>query len=56
MGHGTVEMPCIDFVAIMASYNWEPYVALMPVTAIQGDFAAGDTSVDTGGEFKKWAK
>ena len=24
----------------------------MPVTAMQGDFAAGDTGVDTGGEFK----
>jgi hypothetical protein len=25
--------------------NWEPYLALMPVTAKEGDLAAGDTSV-----------
>jgi hypothetical protein len=41
-------MPCIDFVAITASYNWEPYLALMPVTAMQGDLAVDDTSVGLG--------
>ena len=41
-------MPCIDFVAITAAYNWEPYLALMPVTATEGDLAAGDTSVGFG--------
>ena len=48
MWHGTVNMPCIDFAAITASQNWEPYLALMPVTATQDDFAAGDTSVGLG--------
>src|SRR6266851_4086701 len=41
-------MPCIDFVAITTAYNWEPYLALMPVTATEGDLAAGDTSVGFG--------
>jgi hypothetical protein len=40
----------IDFVAITAAYNWEPYLALMPVIVTAGQFAAGDTSVDTVGE------
>jgi len=48
MWHGTVDKPCIDFVAIMAAYNWEPYVALMPVTATEGEFAVGDMSVGLG--------
>src|SRR5215831_8675064 len=48
MWHGTVDMPCIDFVAITAAYNWEPYLALMPVTATEGGLAAGDTSVGSG--------
>jgi len=51
MWHGAVDIRCIDFVAITASENREPYLALMPVTAMPGDFAVGDTSVDTGGEF-----
>src|SRR5262245_48269315 len=38
-------MSCIDFVAITAAYNWEPSLALMPVTATEGDLAAGDTGV-----------
>ena len=46
------ETPCIDFVAITAASNREPYLALMPVTATKDDLAVGDTSVDTGGEFK----
>jgi hypothetical protein len=42
------EIPCIDFAALTAAYNREPYFALMPVTAMQGDLAAGDTSVALG--------
>ena len=42
MWHGTVDMPCIDFVAITSSQNWEPYVAPIPVTVMQGDFAVDD--------------
>jgi hypothetical protein len=53
MWHDTMDMPHVDFVAITAAYNWEPYLALMPVTATEGDLAAGDMSVDTGGEFLK---
>jgi len=41
-------MPCIDFVALTAAYNWEPYLTLMPVTTTKGDLAAGDTSVGFG--------
>jgi hypothetical protein len=41
-------MACIDFVAITAAYNREPYLALMSVTATDGDLAAGDTSVGLG--------
>src|SRR5262245_58989402 len=48
MWHGTVDMPRVDFVAITAAYNWEPYVALMPVRATEGDLAVGDTSVGSG--------
>jgi hypothetical protein len=33
MWHDVVAMLCIDFAALMASYNCEPYLALMPVTA-----------------------
>jgi len=29
-------MPHIDFMVITAAYNWEPYLALMPVTATAG--------------------
>jgi hypothetical protein len=47
-----VDIPCIDFMAIMAADNWELSLALMLVTATEGNLAAGDTSVDTGGEFK----
>src|SRR5262245_20499075 len=36
-----VAMPCIDVVAMTAAYNWDPSVALMPVTATAGDVAAG---------------
>jgi hypothetical protein len=43
-------MPGIDFVAITAAYNWEPYLALRPVIATEGDLAAGDRSVDSAGE------
>ena len=43
------EILCIDFVAITAAYNGEPYLALVPVIVTAGQFAAGDTSVDTGG-------
>jgi hypothetical protein len=25
-------LPCIDFVAMITAYNWDPSVALMPVT------------------------
>src|SRR5215510_10089017 len=48
MWHGTVDMPCIDFVAITAAYNWEPYLALMLGTAAKGDLAVRDTSVGLG--------
>jgi hypothetical protein len=41
-------MPGIDFVAITAAYNWEPYLALRPVIATEGDLAAGDRSVGLG--------
>jgi hypothetical protein len=41
-------MPCLDFVAITAAYNREPYLALMPVTATAGQFAAGNMSVGLG--------
>src|SRR5712691_6040194 len=56
MWHGTVNMPCIDFAAITASQNWEPYLALMPVTATQDDFAAGDTSVGLGPSWRGAAR
>jgi|SoiMetStandDraft_2_1073263.scaffolds.fasta_scaffold74035_1 hypothetical protein len=48
MWHDTMDMPHVDFVAITAAYNWEPYLALMPVTATEGDLAAGDMSVGAG--------
>ena len=48
MWHGAVDIRCIDFVAITASENWELYLALMPVTAMSGNFAVGDTSVGFG--------
>ena len=51
MWHGAVDIRCVDFMVIVAAYNWEPYVARMPVTATDGDLAVGDTRVDTGGEF-----
>jgi hypothetical protein len=51
--HGAVDIRCIAFVAITASENWESSVALLTVTAMSGDFAVGDTRVDTGGEFTK---
>jgi len=41
-------MPCIDCVAITAAGNREPYLALMRGTAMEGDLAAGDTSVGFG--------
>src|SRR5262245_19559220 len=53
MWHGTVDMPCIVFVAITAAYNWESYLALMPVTATEGGLAAGDTSVGSGPSSRK---
>jgi hypothetical protein len=34
--------------ALTAAYNWEPYLALMLVTATAVQFAAGDTSVGFG--------
>jgi hypothetical protein len=48
MWYGTVDMPRVDFVALTAAYNWEPYLALMLVIATEGDLAAGDTSVGLG--------
>ncbi len=33
MWHDVVARLCIDFAALTAAYNWEPYLALMPVTA-----------------------
>ena len=48
MWHGTVDMPCIDFVAITATYNREPSLALMLVTAMKDDLAVDDTSVGLG--------
>ena len=53
MWHGTVDKPGIDFVAITAAYNRQPYLAPMLVTITKDDLAVDDTSVDTGGEFKK---
>jgi hypothetical protein len=50
MWHSAVDIRCIDFVAITAAYNWEPYLALMLGTAMAIQFAAGDTSVDSAGE------
>ena len=41
-------MAHIDFMALMAAENWEPYLALMLATATAGQFAAGDTSVGFG--------
>src|SRR5262245_36000791 len=41
-------MPRIDFMAITATYNGEPYLTLMPVTATAGQFAAGNMSVGLG--------
>jgi len=38
-------MPCIDFMTLAVSQNGEPYLALMPVTATAGQFAAGNMSV-----------
>jgi hypothetical protein len=35
----------IDFMVFTAAYNREPYLALVLVTATQGDLAADDTSV-----------
>ena len=43
--HGVADMPCIDFMAITAAYNGEPYLTLRPVIAMQDDFAAGARSV-----------
>jgi len=48
MWHSAVDIRCIDFVAITAAYNWEPYLALMLGTAMAIQFAAGDTSVGFG--------
>ena len=31
-----VEIPCIDFSAVTVSYNWEPYLARMPVIVTEG--------------------
>jgi hypothetical protein len=42
------DIPCVDFMAIMTAGNWEPYLALILVTATGGDFAVGDTSVGLG--------
>jgi hypothetical protein len=41
-------MLCVDFVALTAAYNWEPYLARLPVTATQDDLAADDMSVGLG--------
>ena len=41
-------MPHIDFMALTAADNREPYLALVLVTATQGDLAADDTSVGLG--------
>ena len=46
--HGLMEKPYIDFMAITAVENWEPYLAHMRVTATEGELAAGDTSVGLG--------
>ena len=44
----SVGMTSIDFIVITAACNWGPYLALMLVTAIRGDFAADDRSVGLG--------
>jgi len=41
-------MPHIDFMALTVAYNREPYLALVLVTATQGDLAVADTSVGFG--------
>ena len=41
-------MRCIDFMALTAASSREPYLALMPVTAMWGDLAVGDMSVGLG--------
>ena len=48
MWHGTVDKPGIDFVAITAAYNREPYLAPMLVTITKDDLAVDDTSVGFG--------
>ena len=43
-----LDIPHIDFMAIAAAYNGEPYWALMPVIATAGQVAAGTMSVGLG--------
>jgi hypothetical protein len=43
-----MDTPHINFMALTAAYNWEPSLALMPVTATAGQFAAENTSVGVG--------
>jgi hypothetical protein len=48
MWRSSGDMTRIDFMAITAAYNWDPYLALMPVAATRDDLAAGNTSVGLG--------
>ena len=48
MWRSSVKIIHIDFMALTATYNWEPSVALMLVTATQDDLAVDDTSVGLG--------
>src|SRR5437016_1747630 len=41
-------MSCIDFVVLTATQNGEPYLTVMLVRAMYGEFAVGDMSVGLG--------
>lgn len=46
--HGGVDLSCMHGVVMTDAYHGEPSVARMPVTATEGDCAAGDTRVGMG--------
>jgi hypothetical protein len=43
--HGVMELSCMNGVVMTDASNGEPSVALMPVTATEGDCVAGDRRV-----------
>jgi hypothetical protein len=48
MWHRVVSISHVDFLAVIVTSSWRPYLTLVPGIAIESHFAVDDTSVGFG--------